>query len=64
MPGLSAIEMIERLRQRKHGVKTFVFTMHSNVSFAKKLISQTSEAIEELRKNKGFEKISYEFTIR
>ena len=39
MPGLSAIEMIGRLRQRKHGVKTFVFTMHSNVSFAKKALA-------------------------
>ena len=39
MPGLSAIEMIERLRQRKHAVKTFVFTMHSNVSFATKALS-------------------------
>lgn len=36
MPGLSAVEMIERLRQRGHASKILVFSMHTSVSFAKK----------------------------
>ena len=35
MPGLSAIEMIERLRQRGHAASILVFSMHTAVSFAK-----------------------------
>lgn len=36
MPGLSALEMIERLAQRGHAARSVVFSMHSNASFAKK----------------------------
>ena len=36
MPGLSALEMIERLKYRGHQGRCVVFTMYSNSSFAKK----------------------------
>lgn len=35
MPGLSAIEMIERLRLRDQAAKILIFSMHTAVSFAK-----------------------------
>ena len=44
MPGLSAFEMIERLRQRGHAAKILVFTMHATVSFAKKAFAAGAHA--------------------
>ena len=44
MPGLSAIELIERLKQRDHGAKVLVFTMHTSVSFAKKAFAAGANA--------------------
>lgn len=36
MPGLSALELIERMKHRGHPARFVVFTMHSNPSFAAK----------------------------
>lgn len=36
MPGFSALELVERMKQRAHRAKFVVFTMHSNPGFAKK----------------------------
>ena len=36
MPGFSALELVERMKQRSHRSRFVVFTMHSNPSFAKK----------------------------
>ena len=44
MPGLSAVEMIERLRQRDHAAKFLVFSMHTSVSFAKQAFAAGANA--------------------
>ena len=44
MPGLSAVEMIERLRQRDHAAKFLVFSMHTSVSFTKQAFAAGANA--------------------
>ncbi|MEM7466891.1 MAG: response regulator transcription factor [Pseudomonadota bacterium] len=44
MPGLSALEMIERLRQRKSSTRVLVFTMYSNINYVTNALNAGAKA--------------------